>query len=164
MNELARSGESSVIVLIYPYWNVNVNICKIGGFEWCVLIYPYWNVNTLIIVDCYFYRIVLIYPYWNVNVYALCANCPKAPRFNLSILECKFGYIGLLLSPSTRFNLSILECKYGGERGRPQRAPVLIYPYWNVNTKQRARASGARRRFNLSILECKFCSPAARHN
>ena len=86
----AQQGLHKTPVLIYPYWNVNMQmIQQFAQFKNCfnlsileckllprdrarlagaVLIYPYWNVN-------HWYRLVvmtpfagLIYPYWNVNV------------------------------------------------------------------------------------------------
>ena len=78
-----------VVVLIYPYWNVNVGKEGTSITASMVLIYPYWNVNdifvekpefrasfNLSILECKCrskkqllvrVQIVLIYPYWNVN-------------------------------------------------------------------------------------------------
>ena len=56
-----------LVVLIYPYWNVNVGSGRFGTGYRIVLIYPYWNVNWVEpdIEPTDF--VVLIYPYWNVN-------------------------------------------------------------------------------------------------
>ena len=56
-----------IILLIYPYWNVNGNDVWHDGSIRDLLIYPYWNVNKYdgpIFDDTSF---LLIYPYWNVN-------------------------------------------------------------------------------------------------
>ena len=76
-------------VLIYPYWNVNVQSLFAQNGTSPVLIYPYWNVNenvptedeykscfNLSILECKSLEngttgvesAVLIYPYWNVNL------------------------------------------------------------------------------------------------
>ena len=55
-----------------------------------VLIYPYWNVNIAIMTFCNGSGKVLIYPYWNVNKAMTYAEL-EAASFNLSILECKSG-------------------------------------------------------------------------
>ena len=75
-----------------------------------VLIYPYWNVNINAADSVPVIYQVLIYPYWNVN--ARGTTAPSAPSgFNLSILECKFVVFAITSQASQRFNLSILECK-----------------------------------------------------
>ena len=54
-----------------------------------VLIYPYWNVNTVAEFNALLAALVLIYPYWNVNVGGSIETFNNADGFNLSILECK---------------------------------------------------------------------------
>ena len=58
---------TSVLVLIYPYWNVNISEAAAHQRENQVLIYPYWNVNQSRGFAGLYDRAVLIYPYWNVN-------------------------------------------------------------------------------------------------
>ena len=52
------------------------------------------------------------------------------------------------------FNLSILECKWNNRTDCDAGGTVLIYPYWNVNSRG-AQAAQCGAGFNLSILECK---------
>ena len=54
-----------------------------------VLIYPYWNVNVTAARSAGVISEVLIYPYWNVNDSAGLGKSKNKTGFNLSILECK---------------------------------------------------------------------------
>ena len=40
-------ADLAAVVLIYPYWNVNVIIAAMTSRATSVLIYPYWNVNEV---------------------------------------------------------------------------------------------------------------------
>ena len=99
-----------ILVLIYPYWNVN-KIKKVNTIP-----YPRFNLSILECkledeyLACVFTK-VLIYPYWNVNREWVQAILAGNAGFNLSILECK--------------------CVQGHQVRTGYR--VLIYPYWNVN-------------------------------
>ena len=42
---VVRKAPGTVLVLIYPYWNVNDGYSRKGKAGRHVLIYPYWNVN-----------------------------------------------------------------------------------------------------------------------
>ena len=56
------------LVLIYPYWNVNMYAADSVPVIYQVLIYPYWNVNLCLNIYAHYKKPVLIYPYWNVNL------------------------------------------------------------------------------------------------
>ena len=79
----------------FPGFNLSILECKLqrcipahGASQ--VLIYPYWNVNESTQFKLRRKYHVLIYPYWNVNKFTISADTPRT-RFNLSILECKYG-------------------------------------------------------------------------
>ena len=55
------------LVLIEPYWNVNLVALLILDSQIMVLIEPYWNVNHFHPCTCLSIITVLIEPYWNVN-------------------------------------------------------------------------------------------------
>ena len=76
------------VVLIYPYWNVNIVTQAVETITTAVLIYPYWNVNLSDWDGGKATGAVLIYPYWNVNS-SSSASWSIFACFNLSILECK---------------------------------------------------------------------------
>ena len=48
---VCKSLRNSLLVLIYPYWNVNADVMRIRLSAGTVLIYPYWNVNVVAIVQ-----------------------------------------------------------------------------------------------------------------
>ena len=59
--------EMSELLLISPYWNVNLSVFEITTPSIKLLISPYWNVNFIcfkIAIGLFF---LLISPYWNVN-------------------------------------------------------------------------------------------------
>ena len=119
-----------------------------------VLIYPYWNVNEIKYFVQFADRNVLIYPYWNVNHDFVLVPELFDTRFNLSILECKYE-----TNVRTNVRQTVLIYPYWNVNGEQEyqiamEIIVLIYPYWNVNVQQQdffVCLAG----FNLSILECK---------
>ena len=118
-----------LLVLIYPYWNVNNFFCGIyrnviKGFNLSIL-----ECKLVFFATIKTSRSVLIYPYWNVNPIDTLQK-GWMPRFNLSILECKCDLLGAYDDATV----------------------VLIYPYWNVNWGYPAHMS-SKSGFNLSILE-----------
>ena len=56
-----------IMILIYPYWNVDYRdvITKIK--QNMILIYPYWNVDVMSGTKLSVIEKILIYPYWNVD-------------------------------------------------------------------------------------------------
>ena len=79
-----------MIILIYPYWNVDFYKRFLEQLNSRILIYPYWNVDfgdnvvndagtiyfNLSILECRLCQLgynilkkfILIYPYWNVDI------------------------------------------------------------------------------------------------
>ena len=80
----------------------------------------------------------------------------RLDTFNLSILECKWFYVGVLVQILQPFNLSILECKSGNITFGYYKLRLLISPYWNVNQSPQSPLFPQYTPFNLSILECKW--------
>ena len=126
-----------VHVRIVKCFNLSILECKsVSCSSSCasslVLIYPYWNVNlrarrdtksavrfNLSILECKYSRL---------------AACPlRESGFNLSILECKFGTTSwalidtwVLIYPYWNVNIcSKWPCLLNHF--------VVLYPYWNVN-------------------------------
>ena len=141
MQRTLSSSSRLTIVLIYPYWNVNLHCI----YTRCVRLLSF----NLSILECKWEiclnrcvnRHVLIYPYWNVNAHVSVLSASRNRRFNLSILECKCCAVRDVDRRAESFNLSILECKLIYLNHFKVCKHVLIYPYWNVNANDQQRAA-----------------------
>ena len=74
--------------------------------------------------------------------------------YNLSILECKFHYVGKNFVLSGGIIFPYWNVNKITSTDVTKAATSIIFPYWNVNTNH-LRAYKPYRKYNLSILECK---------
>ena len=89
MTMFSKTKNLLMILIIYPYWILNL---KLWVLIYCcnsLIIYPYWILNYLRYINWIVPVDLIIYPYWILNGDKDDDNDKTGTTYNLSILDFK---------------------------------------------------------------------------
>ena len=78
------------LILVAPYWNLNVLPPDDGLDDGLILVAPYWNLNKASGSEISKEQKILVAPYWNLNLKLIILIFYYITNISSSILEFKY--------------------------------------------------------------------------